>query len=86
MAGLSIGSVQTTRTICAPGAVQRGWYFLWLLRDRIVGDEEHDGIVPKSGGQSYLKAMDDAAFNTYFYVFSAALEMRTGFFEVSGGG
>ncbi len=43
--------------------------FSGFLRDRIVGDEEHDGIVPKSGGQSYLKAMDDAAFNTYFHTF-----------------
>ena len=43
--------------------------FSGFLRDRIVGDEEHDGIVPKSCGQSYLKAMDDEAFNTYFHTF-----------------
>ena len=55
--------------MCTPGAVQRGCIFSGFLRDRIVGDEEHDGIVPKSGGQSYLKAMDDASFNTYFHTF-----------------
>ena len=65
-----MGSVQTTRIICEhPELFSEVGIFSGFLRDRIVGDEEHDGIVPKSGGQSYLKAMDDAAFNTYFHTF-----------------
>ena len=70
MAGLSMGSVQTTRIICEhPELFSEVGIFSGFLRDRIVGDEEHDGIVPKSCGQSYLKAMDDEAFNTYFHTF-----------------
>lgn len=84
MAGLSMGSVQTTRIICEhPELFSEVGIFSGFLRDRIVGDEEHDGIVPKSCGQSYLKAMDDEAFNTYFHTFSVALEMRTGSFRGS---
>ena len=70
MAGLSMGSVQTTRTICEhPELFSEVGLFSGFLRHRIVGDEEHDGIISKACEQSYLNAMDDVAFNTYFHTF-----------------
>ena len=70
MAGLCMGSVQTTRTICEhPELFSEVGLFSGFLRHRIVGDEEHDGIISKACEQSYLNAMDDVAFNSYFHTF-----------------
>ena len=70
MAGLSMGSVQTTRIICEhPELFSEVGLFSGFLRHRIVGDEEHDGIISKACEQSYLNAMDDVAFNSYFHTF-----------------
>ena len=70
MAGLSMGSVQTTRIICEhPELFSEVGLFSGFLTHRIVGDEEHDGIISKACEQSYLNAMDDVAFNSYFHTF-----------------
>ena len=65
-----MGSVQTTRIICEhPELFSEVGLFSGFLRHRIVGDEEHDGIISKACEQSYLNAMDDVAFNSYFHTF-----------------
>jgi enterochelin esterase family protein len=70
MAGLSMGSVQTTRTICDhPDLFSEVGIFSGFIRDNIEGNPERDAVGGKPYEQTYLKAMDDPDFNNYFHTF-----------------
>lgn len=72
MAGLSMGSVQTTRTVCDhPDLFSEVGIFSGFLRDFIEGNPDRDVVDRKPYEQTHLKAMDNPAFNSYFHTFSA---------------
>lgn len=80
MAGLSMGSVQTTRTICDhPELFNEVGIFSGFIRDSIEGNPERDEIDRKPCAQSHLKAMDDPAFNSYFHIFFRCIGDEDGF-------
>ena len=70
MAGLSMGSVQTTRTVCDhPDLFSEVGIFSGFLRDVIEGNPDRDVVDRKPYEQAHLKAMDNPAFNSYFHTF-----------------
>ena len=70
MAGLSMGSVQTTRTVCDhPDLFSEVGIFSGFLRDFIEGNPDRDVVDRKPYEQTHLKAMDNPAFNSYFHTF-----------------
>ena len=70
MAGLSMGSVQTTRTICDhPDLFSEVGIFSGFIRDNIEGNPDRDAVGGKPYEQTHLKAMDDPDFNNYFHTF-----------------
>lgn len=70
MAGLSMGSVQTTRTICDhPDLFSEVGIFSGFIRDNIEGNPDRDAVGRKPYEQTHLKAMDDPYFNNYFHTF-----------------
>ena len=70
MAGLSMGSVQTTRTICDhPDLFSEVGIFSGFIRDNIEGNPDRDAVGRKPYEQTHLKAMDDPDFNNYFHTF-----------------
>ena len=70
MAGLSMGSVQTTRTVCDhPDLFSEVGIFSGFLRDFIEGNPDRDVVDRKPYEQTHLKAMDNTAFNSYFHTF-----------------
>ena len=70
MAGLSMGSVQTTRTVCDhPDLFSEVGIFSGFLRDVIEGNTDRDVVDRKPYEQTHLKAMDNPAFNSYFHTF-----------------
>ena len=70
MAGLSMGSVQTTRTICDhPDLFSEVGIFSGFIRDNIEGNPDRDAVGRKPYEQIHLKAMDDPDFNNYFHTF-----------------
>ncbi len=70
MAGLSMGSVQTTRTVCGhPDLFSEVGIFSGFLRDFIEGNPDRDVVDRKPYEQTHLKAMDNPAFNSYFHTF-----------------
>ena len=70
MAGLSMGSVQTTRTICDhPDLFSEVGIFSGVIRENIDGNPDRDAVGRKPYEQIHLKAMDDPDFNNYFHTF-----------------
>ena len=70
MAGLSMGSVQTTRTICDhPDLFSEVGIFSGFIRENIEGNPDRDAVGRKPYEQIHLKAMDDPDFNNYFHTF-----------------
>ena len=70
MAGLSMGSVQTTRTICDhPDLFSEVGIFSGFIRENIEGNPDRDAVGRKPYEQTHLKAMDDPDFNNYFHTF-----------------
>ena len=83
MAGLSMGSMQTTRTVCDhPELFSEVGIFSGFIRDRMEGNSERDEIDRKLCAQSHLKAMDDPAFNGYFNTFFRCIGDEDGFLPV----
>ena len=82
-AGLSMGSMQTTRTACDhPELFSEVGIFSGFIRDRLEGNPEWDEIDRKPCAQSHLKAMDDPAFNGYFHTFFRCIGDEDGFLPV----
>ena len=78
MAGLSMGSVQTTRTICDhPDLFSEVGIFSGFIRDNIEGNPDRDAVGRKPYEQTHLKAMDDPDFNNLFHYFSDVSEIMT---------
>ncbi len=82
MAGLSMGSMQTSMTVCNhPELFSEVGIFSGFLRDWISGSEL-DMSCHESSADTHLKAFDDAdKFNSYFNTFFRAMGDEDPFFE-----